>query len=284
MPQPTYISRPLTAGHDGYVPSGRRRGSRYRFSYGDSKPAFSVDDALAHLSRSQNALPPPPAKLAPTVVAPHLAARGTTPRPLLVERRRRAYADDRTALGELVSSEVEHALSELPPLPPLPGPKAGEAVPLDLFDDDTFDVRAPADWIAAGGAVVAAVALPLAAGPSRAVDAAWAPCTVTAYSAETGAYTCVFAFPAPEEQLPRLRVCFEAEVSSRFASSPAPPRAPPSLLTPPPPLARRTPSPSPPAWAPPTGSARWPRALSDTTCTWTACRRTGCTSSSSTRR
>jgi dynein heavy chain, axonemal len=123
----------------------------------------------------------------PKVFAPRERRSGKAPRRVEVERRRREFRA--RPLGELLRSEgVDYSKAA----PDGAGEGAGSLLPLEPFDDTTFEVREAHEWMALGdthgdvpGAGVAARALYHHDDGSG----SWIPCRVVSWDAASGLFT-----------------------------------------------------------------------------------------------
>jgi hypothetical protein len=165
----------------------------------------------------------------PKVFSDYESSPGEAPRPLLVERKRREYAAKLTKLPELVFTRAS------------PGTLGAESMlALEHFDDDSFDIRTPEEWIKLGGGdkcKLPAVALCCSTYPRDQVDLVFEEVTVTGYNPVTMKFTVERKLemkqPTSEKEknraktlgilydrvleLHRLFVCFTVEDPEKFA-------------------------------------------------------------------
>lgn len=172
-------------------------------------PVASVISPLASASRSSNQH-----AVEPKVHASHKMVPGHAPRRIEIERKKRLFAslniEDLLREQHVDYTRYNDATDH----------QSGQAsyLPLELFDNTTFEVREPEEWIRLGTVdgvcAVPAHVLTFPEGQSG----KWVACTVTSYDSQTLRYTCDVPTVDPSTMNTiRLNLMFDAEDPAQFA-------------------------------------------------------------------
>merc|ERR1711991_867004 len=102
---------------------------------------------------------------------------GHTPRRVAVDRKKKEYeAQDISGLLQLLGITVDMMEESRAVDEKDPADSVKQVLPLSFFDDDTFEIYSPQEWIVRGQGAASAKTLR---------DGEWVPCIVSAYDSES---------------------------------------------------------------------------------------------------
>ncbi|KAH9113497.1 hypothetical protein AeMF1_012304 [Aphanomyces euteiches] len=183
----------------------------------DGPPAYTIGSPVAlqtvPVVRKQRG------DIEPKVFLPHERTTVRPPRQIEVERKKRQF--ESANVGSLVTSRLEK-LFQTPEFLTLTKDASGsamqllEAMPLHWFDDKSFEVREPEEWITCGKKKDGSVAIPVTAFHSQpGQPGRWIDGHVIGYNASRAMFL-VRSGNQEDFQLHRIDICFKAEDPIQF--------------------------------------------------------------------
>ena len=187
------------------IPSPAER--RQRAKYRSQNIAWSADNEGNKGTSKEESTEDEIDRLQPKVFVPYVTKPGHTPRRVAVERKKKEFdSQDISALLQFHGINAEmmeesRAIDELAPHDSL-----NQVLPLSFFDDDTYEMYSPQEWIRKGRGAV----------PAKTMSAGkWVQCVVKTYNAESKTF--IVLMENTEFQKTRLQICFDVENPGRFA-------------------------------------------------------------------